>query len=77
LFGAAWGYIYGAIMNTWFWAAFVYPLTLKTFLVAQLNSVWFDTFHALGNAVFLGVFGTKTIVILERFKMRFSIKYYI
>jgi energy-coupling factor transport system substrate-specific component len=75
LFGVIWGYIYGVIMNTWFWASFVYPLTLKTFAVAQLNSIWFDTFHALGNAIFLGVFSQKTIAILERFKMRFSIKY--
>jgi energy-coupling factor transport system substrate-specific component len=75
LFGVVWGFVYGWIMNTWFWAAFVYPLTLKTFVVTQLNSVWFDTFHALGNAVFLGALGPKTIAILQRFKARFSIKY--
>ncbi len=59
-------------MNLWFWASFVYPLTLKTFVIAQLNSVWFDTFHAIGNAVFLGLLGKKTIIILERFRKRFQ-----
>lgn len=72
VFGIAWGYIFGWIMNIFFWASFVYPLTLRTFIVAQLNSVWFDTFHAVGNAIFLGVFGTRTIAILERFKKRFN-----
>ncbi|MBE9512815.1 MAG: ECF transporter S component [Chloroflexi bacterium] len=71
-FGIIWGYAFGAIMNTWFWASFIYPLTLKTFIVAQLNSVWFDTAHAVGTAVLLGLFGKKTIAILERFKEKFQ-----
>jgi len=75
ILGVIWGYLYGWIMNTWFWASFIYPLTFRTFLTYQLTSVWFDTFHALGNAIFLGAFGTKTIAILQRFKMRFSIEY--
>lgn len=72
VFGIAWGYVFGWIMNIFFWASFVYPLTLRTFIVAQLNSVWFDSFHAVGNAIFLRVFGTRTISILERFKKRFN-----
>ena len=72
IFGIIWGYVFGWIMNVWVWAVFIYPLTLKTFIVTQLNSVWFDTFHAIGNAIFLGLFGTKTIGILERFKKRFN-----
>ena len=72
VFGIIWGYVFGVIMNVWFWASFIYPLTLKTFLVYQLNSVWFDTFHAVGNAIFLGLFGKKTIIILERFRKKFQ-----
>jgi energy-coupling factor transport system substrate-specific component len=71
--GIIWGYLYGFITNIWFWTAFVYPLTVKTLLVTQLNTIWFDTFHAVGNAVFLGVLGSKTIAVLERFRERFSI----
>ena len=71
-FGVAWGYLFGVIMNLWFWAAFVYPLTPKTFFISQLNSVWFDTAHAIANAIFMGLLGKKTISIFERFHKRFQ-----
>jgi energy-coupling factor transport system substrate-specific component len=71
-FGIAWGYLFGAIINLWFWAAFVYPLTPNTFLVSQLNSLWFDTAHVISNVIFLGLLGKKTISILERFHKRFQ-----
>jgi len=72
LFGMLWGYLYGWIINIWFWASLVYPLTLTTFVVTQLTSLWFDTSHAIGNTIFLGLFGMKTIAILERFSKRFG-----
>lgn len=72
ILGIVGAYLYGWIVNLWGWTTFIYPLTLKTFIVYQSNSVWFDTFHAIGNAVFLGLFGMKTIKILERFKKRFN-----
>jgi len=70
--GIAWGFIFGAITNLWFWTSFIYPLTMRTFLLYQLQSVWFDTFHAISNAVFLILFGRKTIDILERFRNKFQ-----
>jgi len=73
--GITWGYLYGLITNIWFWTAFVYPLTLNTFIVTQLNTVWFDTFHAVGNAIFMGILGMKTIMVLQRFKRRFYLEY--
>lgn len=72
IFGIIWGYLYGWIMNIWYWTAFIYPLTLRTFLVYQLTSIWFDTLNAIGNAVLLGLLGTKTIAILEKFRQRFN-----
>ncbi len=72
LFGIIWGYLFGWIMNIFYWTAYVYPLTLTSFAVTQLNSLWIDTFHAVGNVVFLGLFGMKTIAILERFRRRFA-----
>jgi energy-coupling factor transport system substrate-specific component len=75
ILGVIWGYLYGWILNIWYWASFVYPLTFSTFLAYQLTSIWFDTFHAIGNVIFLGFFGMKTITILKRFKSRFSIEY--
>ncbi len=70
-FGVVWGYLYGWILNSWYWVSFAYPLTLKTFLFYQSTSLWFDSLHAAGNAVFLGVFGLKTIGILDRFDKKF------
>jgi energy-coupling factor transport system substrate-specific component len=75
LFGIAWGFLYSVIINIWFWAAFIYPLTLKTYLLTLLNAVWWATSHAAANAFFLWLFGTKTIAIMERFKKRFFWNY--
>ena len=75
VFGAIWGMLYGVIINIWFWAAFIYPLTLKTYLLTLLSAVWWDLSHSLANVVFLSLFGTKTIAIMERFKKRFFWSY--
>jgi len=72
LAGIAWGILFGIIMNLWTWIAFVYPLTARTFLVTWAASVPFDVMHAVGNALFLGLLGVKTIRILERYHGRFS-----
>ena len=74
-FGLLCGYIYGAIINIWFWSSFIYPLTITTFTASMLNSIWFDTLHAVANVTFLAIFGMRTITILERFKKRFSIEF--
>jgi len=71
-FGILWGYLFGAIVNIWFWTAFIYPLTPRTFIISQFNSFYFDTAHAAANAVFLGLLGKKTIGILERFHKKFQ-----
>ena len=71
-FGVLWGYLFGIIVNLWFWTSFIYPLTPRTFIVSQLNSLWFDTAHAVANAIFLGLLGKKTIDILERFHKKFQ-----
>lgn len=74
-FGVLWGYLFGAITNVWYWTAFVYPLTVRSFVATQLMTFWFDTLHAVANAVFLALLGQKTVSILERFRMRFSVYY--
>jgi len=70
--GVVCGFIFGLITNIYFWLYFAYPLTLGTLLFVQLSSFWFDILHAIGNAIFLGLFGTKTISILKRYKKRFG-----
>jgi len=72
IFGIASAYIFGFLTNIYFWLYFAYPLTLNTLIFAQLSSLWLDTSHAIGNALFLGVFGVRTVAILERYKKRFN-----
>ncbi len=69
--GIVWGILFGIIMNVWTWIAFVYPLTLRTFMVTWIAGLSFDLLHAAGNALFLGLLGMKTIRILERYRGRF------
>ncbi len=71
-FGFFWGWLYGIIINVWFWTSFVFPLTLKTYLYTLANAIIWDATHALANALFIIIFGAKVINILERFKKRFS-----
>lgn len=71
VFGFIWGYLYGVIINVWFWTYFVYPLTLMTYLFTLLNAVIWDSTHALANTLFMLIFGAKVINILQRFKKRF------
>ncbi|MGB9662956.1 MAG: ECF transporter S component [Moorellaceae bacterium] len=70
LFCLVWGYIYGWIMNLWFWTAFVYPLTWQSFLATCAASFWLDTAHAAGNAGLYLLLGPRTIKILKRFSRR-------
>ena len=70
-FGLVWGFVFGAIMNIWTWVAFIYPNTVQTFLVTWANSIWSDALHAVGNALFLGFLGVRTIAILRRYHGRF------
>jgi energy-coupling factor transport system substrate-specific component len=72
LAGIVWGVLFGVIMNLWTWIAFVYPLTVRTFLVTWLASIPFDVMHAAGNGIFLGFLGVKTIRILQRYHGRFT-----
>jgi energy-coupling factor transport system substrate-specific component len=72
---AAWGFLFGWMMNFWFWLSFVYPLTLKSYLTANLTSFWFDFFHAAGNVMFAVLLTRPMSAMLLRFRARFSIEY--
>ena len=73
VFGLLWGYLYGWILNLWFWILYMKPLTIQSFIAANLTSIFFDTLHAISNFVFLLYFGDKTINILYRYRHRFQI----
>ncbi len=67
------GYLYGMIMNVWYWLAFIYPLTWQSFLMVESTSIWFDTLHALGNVIFIDLFAIRFIKLLERYKLRYGL----
>ncbi len=75
IFGAVWGFLFGWIMNLWYWLLYIYPHTFQTLGFVVISSAGFDTLHALGNAIFLLILGEKTIAILKRYKNRFHIEY--
>ncbi len=70
-----WGFFFGWILNLWHWLTFVYPLTLQSFLATLLTSLWFDTMHAVGNALFMFFMGKELIKLLNRFKRRLTVSF--
>ncbi len=75
IFGFVWGYLFGWMMNLWYWLLYIYPHTIYTFGYTAIGSIWFDTLHATGNAIFLLLLGRKTIEIFKRYKDRFHIEF--
>jgi energy-coupling factor transport system substrate-specific component len=73
--GIAWGFLYGWLMNLWFFVGYVYPWTPTTLIVTNLNSFFWDLSHGIANVFFLSLFGRETIRILERYKKRFRIDF--
>lgn len=74
VFSFIWGYLFGGIMNIWHWTAFIQPLNWQSFVAVNATSFWFDTFHALGNAVFYLLFGVSFTKILRRFRRKLKIE---
>jgi energy-coupling factor transport system substrate-specific component len=84
LFGFAWGLLYGAIMNIWFWPFAVGPSeqtwspgigvgqTLVRYAVFYLvTSLRWDLARAVGNVALILFLGAPTIKALTRFRRRF------
>lgn len=69
-----WGYIFGWVMNLWFWTSVVRPLNWQSFIAAYAASFWFDTMHALGNALFYLVFGATFTRVLKRFHRKMTVR---
>ncbi len=86
LFGGAWGLLFGAIMNLWFWpftagdpaASWQAGLSVldavrryAVFYVA--TSLWWDMIGAVTNFVVLLLFAAPLVRILRRFRRRFAV----
>ncbi len=70
-----WGYLFGWIMNFWFWLSFVRPLNFGTFISACVASAWFDSLHAIGNLFFAAFLSRPVAIMLMRFRKRFQCVY--
>lgn len=75
IFAALWGYLFGWIMNLWYWLSFVHPLSFSSWIAVNSVSFPFDTLHALGNAAFVLTLGNGFIKVLLFFKKRLELSY--
>jgi energy-coupling factor transport system substrate-specific component len=89
IFAALWGFLFGAIMNLWFWpfAAPASPAesglywapglgvgeTVRRYLVFYgATSAVYDAFRAAGNVAMFALFGRPVLLLLLRFRDRFT-----
>jgi energy-coupling factor transport system substrate-specific component len=88
LFGALWGFAYGAIMNLWFWPYSAGPAqqywtpgiglaeTLRRYLAFYvLTSLVWDALGAAGNVLLILAFGAPIVRALRRFRDRLGFVY--
>lgn len=85
IIGAAWGMLYGAIMNLWFWPflggaagqSWSQEFTLvenlgRYFAYYLATSIVWDITRAIGNVLVISLMGRPVLKIFERFLQRFS-----
>ncbi len=70
-----WGYLYGWLMNIWFWSVFVHPLTWQSYLVTCAASLGFDSVRALGNGLFCAVLSPGVVKVLLRYRRKAHISW--
>lgn len=68
-----WGYLYGWIMNLWFWLVYTYPHNIQSFLLANSLSFIFDSIHAGGNLAFALIFYNDLVAMLTKFKIKYNL----
>ena len=72
-FGFAWGFIFGWIMDLWYLIAYIHPLSLGSFFITILGTVYFDLMHALSNVFFILLFYNSWRKITRRFKVKYGL----
>lgn len=86
VWGLLWGFVFGALMNIWFWPYVFQPQqaalywqpgmslgeALRSYgLFYVVTSLWWDVGRAAGNALLLWAFGRPLLKLLRRFQRRF------
>jgi energy-coupling factor transport system substrate-specific component len=69
---AAWGVLYGWIVNAYFVTGFVHPLNTRSVVAAYTMGLWFDVFHAAGNFAFAFLLGPALVTVLRRYRSRLT-----
>lgn len=70
LIGAAWGFVFGWVMNLWYFTMGAIPFTAAAFLAACAASFPFDLAHALTNWAILTFFGRYLTNLIKRLDSR-------
>jgi energy-coupling factor transport system substrate-specific component len=73
LFGGAWGFLFGWIMNLWYMLGFFDTFNWIVFVTVYTASFYFDLAHALSNIFFLAIFASAWQKILERVKKKYGL----
>jgi energy-coupling factor transport system substrate-specific component len=74
-FGAAWGFVFGAIMDIYELAAFGPVFSLSGFLVTHARAIPFDIAHATANVALLAIAGPAVVRLLERHARRLHVEF--
>ena len=85
LFGGAWGLLFGALMNIWFWpyvtggsdlywtpGIAVWETVRRYALFYVTTSLVWDIMRLVGNVVLILAFGPALLKVLRRFQQRFA-----
>ncbi len=88
LFAAVWGFLYGGIMNLWFWPFMAGDPTQSWQVTSSLadnfqryaayylaTSIIWDTTRAVGNVLFMLMLAKPILKLFQRFDKRFSFTY--
>lgn len=74
IFGGAWGFLFGWIMNLWSLFYFqAESISWKLFIASCISSFKFDLAHAITNIIFLNLFSYRWEKIFERAKKKYGI----
>jgi len=72
-FGFAWGFLFGWIMNLWLVTGFIPERDWAAIAAVYAASFYFDLAHAVSNVVFLGLFASGWVKIMQRFQRKYGL----
>ncbi|MGV3488886.1 MAG: ECF transporter S component [Tuberibacillus sp.] len=73
IFGVFSGYFFGFVMNMWVILNMIQSLNLKEAVALYGASLYFDTAHAITNAILLAFFSRGWMKVLLRFKKKYGL----